>query len=150
METINTWKVIFAEDGTTKDKVYTQNVTIIDSKGKVLGTFKGSTTPNPFKPSEPTVKGMDAYPYVSAGTYKLTHGTHKGIPALVVNDNKFVPTQNENPNFPDYGKRANFIHVHWGYKTTWKGSAGCPTIHPGQWNDFLAKVPSGSGLLVIP
>ncbi|APX05986.1 hypothetical protein BWP24_07395 [Vibrio campbellii] len=144
------WKVVFDKEGTTSDTVYTQKVTIVDSKVEVIGTYKGSSTPNPFKPSDASLNGFDAYPYVKGGTYLLTHGTHKGIPALVVNNNRFVPTQNENPNFPEYGKRANYIHVHWGYKTTWKGSAGCPTIHPGQWKEFLSKVPSGSGMLVVP
>ena len=146
----STWKVVFGETGTTNDSVYTQKVTILSTNGEVLGTFKGSSTPNPFKPSDPSIKGEAAYPFISKGSYGLTHGTHKGKPALVVNNNQFVPTSNKNPNFPDYGKRANYIHVHWGYKTTWKGSAGCPTIHPGQWKDFLAKVPSGSGVLVVP
>lgn len=144
------WKVVFGDIGTTSDSVYTQKVTIFSNKGEVLGIFKGSSTPNPFKPRDPSIKGEEAYPYISIGSYDLAHGTHKGKPALVVNDNKFVPTRNKNPNFSDYGKRANYIHVHWGYKTTWKGSAGCPTIYPGQWKDFLAKVPSGSGVLVVP
>ncbi|USD67893.1 hypothetical protein [Vibrio sp. SCSIO 43136] len=144
------WKVVFDEIGTTNDAVYNQKVSIVDVCGKVLGTYKGSSTPNPFKPSDASIQGKAAYPFIKKGEYKLSHGTHKGKAALVVNDNLFVPTQNENPNYPEYGNRANYIHVHWGYKTTWKGSAGCPTIHPGQWKDFLETVPSGTGSLVVP
>ncbi|WP_112479414.1 hypothetical protein [Vibrio variabilis] len=143
------WKIVFEKEGTTVDPVYSQKVVIYDEKGDVLGTFKGSSTPNPYKPREPQISGHAAYPYIRSGTYNIKHGTHKNLPALVVNDNQFVPTLNSNPNFPAYGKKANYIHVHWGYKTTWKGSAGCPTIHPGQWKDFLSKVPNGAGDLVI-
>ncbi|MDO6498180.1 MULTISPECIES: hypothetical protein [Photobacterium] len=145
------WKVVFGADGSVSDdEVYSQRVTIFNSKSEVIGIFKGSSTPNPFKPSNTSISGEDAYPHISNGKYALSHGTHKGKPALVVNNNGFVPTKSKNPNFPDYGKRANFIHVHWGYKPTWKGSAGCPTIHPGQWKEFLSNVPSGVGELVIP
>lgn len=145
------WRVVFGDiGGLEEESIYNQRVTIFSADNEVIGIYKGSSTPNPFKPSDPSIAGENAYPYIKKGNYVLTHGTHKGKPALVVNHNGFVPTNNKNPNFPDYGKQANFIHVHWGYKTTWKGSAGCPTIHPGQWKDFLSKVPSGVGVLVIP
>lgn len=144
------WKVVFHKVGTASDLVYNQKVTVIDGSGNVVGTFKGSSTPNPYKPRDVTIKGEKAYPYIKQGTYLLTHGTHKGKPALVVNQNGFVPTRSKNPNHPNYGNKANFIHIHWGYSITWKGSAGCPTIHPNQWLKFLGSVPSGQGSLVVP
>ncbi|TOL45058.1 hypothetical protein, partial [Vibrio parahaemolyticus] len=68
------WRVVFDKEGTTNDTVYTQKVTIEDISGEVIGTFKGSSTPNPFKPSDASLTGFDAYPYIKGGSYLLTHG----------------------------------------------------------------------------
>ncbi len=44
------WKVVFGADGSVSDdEVYSQRVTIFNSKSEVIGIFKGSSTPNPFK-----------------------------------------------------------------------------------------------------
>ena len=68
-----------------------------------------------------------------------------------MNGDGFVPTTAPNPNFPSQGSTANLIRVHSGYRNTWKGSAGCMTINPAQWDSFMKTVPSsGSGLLVVP
>jgi hypothetical protein len=144
------WGIVFERKGTTSDAVYDQLVTLYSAMGTKLGTFKGSSTPNPFKPKNPTIKGTSAYPFVKEGIYPVTHGFHRGIHALVVNNNGNVPTTTLNPNFPNQGANATYIHIHWGYKKTWKGSAGCPTIHPLEWNSFLTLVPQGQGFVIIP
>jgi len=144
------WGVRFENQGTTSNKVYDQKVTVFAEDGTVIGVYRGSSTPNPYKPKDSTIKGTKAYPFVQKGTYPLTHGSHRGKPALVVNNNANVPTTELNPNFPEQGKNANYIHIHWGYSSSWKGSAGCPTIDPLQWESFLRAVPKGNGLVIIP
>ncbi|KAF7787651.1 hypothetical protein PRUB_a5334 [Pseudoalteromonas rubra] len=145
------WEVRFGADGTSEHAVYSQEVTVLDEHGNILGTFEGSSTPNPYKPRNPNVRGTDAYPQVQGGQYDLTHGLHRGQPALSVNGDGFVPTTAPNPNFPQQGSTANFIRVHKGYSNTWKGSAGCMTINPSQWDDFMNTVPaSGKGTLYLP
>ncbi len=144
------WGVVFEEKGTASDSVYDQRVTVFSGYGAVLGTFKGSSTPNPFKPKDPLIKGKKAYPFVKPGVYPITHGFHKGKHALVVNNDGNVPTTDLNPNFPSQGANARYIRIHWGYSKAWKGSAGCPTIHPLNWNSFLCTLPSGQGFVIIP
>lgn len=144
------WGVVFESKGTTSDGVYDQKVIVFSQYGTILGIFKGSSTPNPFKPKSPLVKGKKAYPYVTTGIYPITHGFHRGKHALIVNNNGNVPTTELNPNFPNQGENARYIHIHWGYSKTWKGSAGCPTIHPDEWNSFLNALPSGQGFVIIP
>lgn len=46
-------------------------------------------------------------------------------------------------------ENANYIHIHWGYSKTWRGSAGCMTIHPDDWASFLSSVPVGKGEVII-
>lgn len=144
------WGIVFGEIGTSTDGVYSQTVTLYCAKGKEIGLFKGSSTPNPFKPTNPAKKGKDAYPFIKSGLYPVTHGFHKGKHALVLNNNGEVPTTDINPNFPKQGANATYIHIHWGYKKSWKGSAGCPTIDPLDWNEFLNLVPQGEGFVLIP
>jgi len=146
----NKWGIRFSEKGTTSHKVYDQKVVVFSADGTKLGSFNGSSTPNPFKPKNSNIKGTDAYPFVKAGTYNIKLGSHRGKPALVVNGNVNVPTTALNPNFPNQGSFANYIHVHWGYSNTWKGSAGCPTIGPTEWKKFLSVIPSGDGFIIIP
>jgi len=144
------WGVRFERKGTTTHKAYDQKVIVFSSNGTILGVFKGSSTPNPYKPKDSSIKGTKAYPYIKAGTYSVKHGLHKGKAALVVNANANVPTTDKNPNFPTQGNFANYIHVHWGYSNTWKGSAGCPTIDPTEWKKFISIIPTGQGVVIIP
>ncbi|WP_299022850.1 peptidoglycan-binding domain-containing protein, partial [uncultured Photobacterium sp.] len=145
------WSIIFNEVGSIKnDNVYNQLVQVFDAKNELLIEVKGSSKPNPFKPKSPSIKGENAYPHVKSGSYLVEHGLHKRKPALVLNSNKYVPTTKTNPNYPEYGKNANYIHVHWGYSKTWKGSAGCMTIHPDDWKRFLSSIPNGKGEITIP
>jgi len=58
------WGIIFDKVGTTTDEVYNQSVTLYSATGKEIGKFKGSSTPNPFKPKAPSKKGKDAYPFI--------------------------------------------------------------------------------------
>ena len=143
------WGLRFEPAGTSGHPVYNQRVVLFEEDGDVLGVFQGSSAPNPFKSKDPSIKGTDAYPQIKKGFYKLNKGLHKGQPALVVNNNLNVPTTTLNPNYPEQGANARFIHVHWGQKSSWKGSAGCPTILPTEWKSFLSKVPDGEGILVI-
>ena len=145
------WSVVFKDVGSIEtDSVYNQLVQVFDATGLKIIEVKGSSEPNPFKPKTPTIKGSAAYPYVKKGIYSITHGLHRGKPALVLNSNAYVPTTEVNPNYPEYGNNANYIHVHWGYSETWKGSAGCMTIHPDDWTKFLSSIPKGKGEITIP
>lgn len=136
----------FAEPGTTTDPVYDQVVTLYDQNGNVIGFYQGSSSPNPYDPRNPTV----GYPTVQEGAYPVTHGQHKGAPALVVNGDRLVPTTGPNPRFPAQGENASLIRIHSGWTATWRGSAGCFTINPSQWKAFLSAVPAGSGYVAVP
>jgi RHS repeat-associated protein len=151
IDPLGLWQVVYGAPGSSGNSTYNQSVSVVNDSGQTVGTFEGSSSPNPHKPRNPSVSGTDAYPQIAEGTYDTTHGTHKGDPALVVNNNGNVPTTAPNPNFPSQGSNATHIHIHGGYSPTWRGSAGCPTINPDQWDDFLGAVPStGSGSVVIP
>jgi len=142
------WDVTFSE--TTGDGTYNQSVTVTAGEGHLIGEFEGSSSPNPSLLSDPSVTGTDAYPQIESGSYSTTHGTHKGSPALVLNNNGNVPTTTENPRYPSQGANATFIHVHSGYSSTSRGSAGCPTIEPSDWDNFINSIPSGSGTVTVP
>jgi RHS repeat-associated protein len=143
------YEIIFGSKGTSSNAVYDQKVTVFDGSVE-LGKFDGSSTPNPYKPSNPSLRGTNAYPQIQGGTYGVNHGTHRGEPALVVNNNSNVPTTTINPNFPEQGAYATFIHIHKGFSPSWKGSAGCPTIEPSQWSDFINAIPNGDGKVMLP
>lgn len=48
----NKWGIRFEGKGTTSHKVYDQKVIVFSADGTKLGVFKGSSTPNPFKPKD--------------------------------------------------------------------------------------------------
>jgi hypothetical protein len=115
---------------------------------------------------------------VKSGVYKYDFGTHKGEyfaehPALIVNNNKAIPTDEPNP---AQGNKyfADGIHIHAGNPASdrkWgTGSAGCwtvPTVQspvskgyskddPQTWsyyNDFISNFkehPSGTAMIIRP
>ena len=142
--------ITFGGQGTGAGTVYNQSVTVTSNSGVALGTFDGSSTPNPYKPSNPSLTGTDAYPYVAPGSYPAANGPHQGQPAIVLNNNAAVPSTELNPNYPSQGATATYVHVHAGQNANWKGSAACPTINPSQWDEFINAIPSEAHTVVIP
>lgn len=140
----------FGIQGSSKDSTYNQTVTVTSNSGQYLGTFYGSSTPNPYKPSNPSLTGTKAYPQIASGSYPAANGLHKGEPAIVLNNDGVIPTTTQNPNFPSQGATAIAVHLHSGEKSNWKGSAACPTIAPSQWKDFMSIVPNEPHTVVIP
>jgi hypothetical protein len=140
--------IIFGEPGSTNNPTYDQVVIVIDENGQTAGTFEGSSRPNPYRPNDPTIAGNDAYATVKGGEYPVELGFHKGEPALVMNGNNPVPTTAPNPNNPLNASTADYIHIHRGYSLTWRGSAGCFTINPVQWNDFISVFPQNAQIRV--
>ena len=142
--------ITFDNQGSSSDPVYNQTVQVTSNSGQHLGTFNGSSTPNPYKPSNPSLKGTSAYPHIASGSYKAANGLHKGQPAIVLNNNGPMPTTAKNPNFPSQGATATYIHLHSGQNSTWKGSAGCPTIDPSEWKNFMSIIPDEPHVIIIP
>jgi hypothetical protein len=66
-----------------------------------------------------------------------------GYPALILNNNKNVPTTGPNPNNPSGAATADAIHIHKGgnYST---GSKACLTVTPNDWSNFMRNFPSGT------
>lgn len=131
-------------------KVYNQEVQIIEKK-KIIFCCNGSSTPNPYYYKDPGQKGLKAYPYVRGNTYtaRYSKNAHNGGPGLDIENNRPIPIiQKVNPRTGARGT-ANHIDIHSGYSDTWKGSAGCFTIEPKNWKEFVAFFKEGEECRVI-
>lgn len=100
-----------------------------------------STCPNPYKPfTNPPIQWRDCYAWIACNTLKTPYSwkcvvsPSKGR-CILVNNGGEVPTRyiNKNRN----AKYAIGIMIHKGYSDTWRGSAGCITIPPLMWDDFI-------------
>ena len=122
-----------------KGRLYRAKVTVYKS-GKELrarGEIRGSTLPNRF------LYYLDKdRPVVAPGEYKFdVKCSGKFRKALCLNGGGYTDTINSNPS--KQGKYvANGIWVHKGRtKGPVKGSEGCLTIDPGNWDEFIGLFP---------
>jgi lysozyme len=70
--------------------------------------------------------------------YAHGFGKHKGYPAIIQRHAEVtVVRDGKNGNYPDTGWFG--INIHRGGRNT-TGSEGCQTLHPDQWDSFLALV----------
>jgi hypothetical protein len=129
---------------------------------KLIGTYRGSTLPNDKPPA-----ASPAYEYsvvLSTGSLKPVIGDcfytwtrtlradgkspclrlSVKVPTLNVGTardiDKFASFLKDGA-IKGYFQYAENILVHEGYKTTWRGSAGCLTIHPEDADGFFAAIP---------
>ncbi len=122
---------------TSSAKVYGATITVLGDNG-VIRTVRGSSYPNP----------GNYYPIVAEGTYKAVYKSkgHRGesgrVPGVRLRDGAHVSTNWMNP-AQDNGFYADGINIHEGDSETNRGSAGCITIHPDDWADFLEAFEEG-------
>lgn len=106
--------------------LYTADIVVIDDKGN-KHSFIGSTYPN-------STNGKTAIP---DGTYNYTNKYgHNNAPGLnLVAPGDFSPEDWIQHRTIDNGR--GFINVHKGDSDNNRGSKGCITIRPDQWDDFI-------------
>lgn len=96
------------------------------------------STPNPYKViGKAREDWWRHYGCITEGKYTWRCIQHdKKGKCISINDRGPVPTINPNPN--QGGKMiADGILIHSGQTAIWPGSAGCQTLPPDQWNDFI-------------
>ncbi len=120
---------------------YGGTVTIVGDNGQTVVT-PGSSWPNP----------TNANPGIQEGAYNGTYnptGHHGTDPAIIVNNNRNVPTIGPNPNHGG-DPFADYIHFHCGDTERNRGSAGCPTVEPNRCQDvWNILTPGETGIIVI-
>ncbi|MFA7709472.1 MAG: hypothetical protein WCY30_00030 [Candidatus Neomarinimicrobiota bacterium] len=104
----------------------------------------GSSWPNPYKPSNPSLKLDKAYAAIKSGTYRFrfrndAHNSQPGFDLSVI-DGEFngdIPTISPNPN-QNGQMHADHVDIHGGNKVDWEGSGACQTIDPYFWLEFIS------------
>ena len=133
-----------------KELGYHDKYVLFDSDSShPIDSGKCGTNPNPLRKSDN--KPWDsAFAQIASGTYPFTYGsTPKHKQCLLVKNGGQVPTTNGNVNH-DWNHYATSILVHNGDNQHNRGSKGCCTIEPSQWNDFISKFKKGDkGMLTI-
>jgi hypothetical protein len=121
-----------------EDQLYRAKVTVYqgDKKLKTKEEIRGSTLPNRF------LYRLDKNrPIIASGEYKFdVKSSDKFSKALRLSEGGFIDTINPNPrNHNHY--IANGIWVHKGSKGPIRGSEGCITIDPKNWDEFIKLFP---------
>ena len=144
--------VVTIESHSTPDSSGWSDFVTIERGGKLLFSGIGSTCPNPIQYST-RFNWRDAYGWISAGVYEISTIDHYkyGRCCLVNNGGKVDARY---PNVNHGGERIlTEVLIHAGNRNSknkeWRGSAGCPTIHPLYWDKFSDALPIGKGILVI-
>jgi len=129
---------------------------IIHDSGKALYGCHASTCPNPYKKVDdgPPRPWRSVYAMLAEGEYVYWCKKHdKFGKCLMLNNGQECPTINNNVNHG--GRRvATGIFVHRGglgsVNPKWRGSKGCLTIAPEDWERFIGCFALGEvGRLVI-
>jgi hypothetical protein len=125
----------------------------INGSKKESLTFRGSTLPNNFSTKNPKKEYsvlMSTCHFDRFYTWKRGLRADRKRPTLRLQHT--TPTVNVSsvrdivPTYLSRHGHFNFaenILVHSGYKTSWRGSAGCLTLHPDDSKDFFNKIPMG-------
>ena len=139
---VKSYLVIFEEGYYKKkeNKLYEAKVTVYqnDKRLRTNAEIIGSTLPNRF------LYYVDKNrPVVEPGEYRFdVERSSKFGKALRLNGGRYVETMNPNPNKHNQ-YLADGIWVHSGRKKgPVKGSKGCLTINPKNWNEFIKLFPS--------
>jgi len=76
------------------------------------------------------------YGRLAIGSYKYECINHRKYGnSLLVNGGGKCKSDVLNPNHDDFYLEEIFIHK--GYSSEWRGSAGCPVVHPFFWKPFI-------------
>lgn len=125
----------------------------LSDDGSIISGGHCSTCPNPYCKSD-RKPWTECYALVDVGEYTFLCDDHyKFGMCLYVNDGGRVPTVNPNPNH-DGQHYAIGVFVHKGGRNSenkkWRGSAGCFTHHPDDWDNFINQFKIGErGILVL-
>jgi hypothetical protein len=125
---------------------------IVEHNGEMLFSGIGSTCPNPKQHS--SGKGWrDAYGWIAEGVYDLeTIDHHKYGRCCLINGGTVAEARYPNTNNGNKNVLLSVL-IHEGNRRStnkeWRGSAGCPTIHPLYWQKFSDSLPDGKGVLII-
>ena len=113
--------------------------TIVLANNHLLWHGACSTCPNPTKPWPLSwVKWNFAYGWAACGSYiwecvvSKKHGK-----CLCINAGDLIPARAPNRNH-DGRRVVGAVLVHRGWSATWRGSAGCITVPPAEWDRFMS------------
>lgn len=122
--------------GIDKINVYDDAIALVQPLS--LTTFNANTDPSRYEPRMATL-APGSYLYV-VGTHNISKEKSKQYEALVQADKVTVNRwPDADPKTPEHESGYFGINIHrGGYTTT--GSAGCQTIHPDQWTEFMLVV----------
>jgi hypothetical protein len=119
---------------------------------KLLFSGIGSTCPNPVRPS--TRKNWKySYGWIKAGIYNIETVVHHTYGrCVIINGGGAVLARFPNVNH-EGSPMLTEVFIHEGNRGSrnpqWRGSAGCPTLPPFEWDKFVKALPDGKGVLVI-
>ena len=104
-----------------------------------------ATNPNPTK-VKTTIRWQACYAQIVAQTYAWKAIITKGKPYLHLrlsfNGSEEIPTTNMNFNH-DGLFYATDVNIEKGWSLTWRGSAGCQTIYPDEYDAFISHFTLG-------
>lgn len=125
-------------------QIYGDSFSIHAGDNNMLGHWEGSACPNGGKTDKATGKILtyrQAYAWIKPQIIKaqciIHHKYHK---CLLLAGGGAIPARYDNPNPDSTCKGKPFaagIFCHSGFSRTCRGSAGCLTINPAQWSDFI-------------
>ncbi len=101
--------------------------------------YNANTDPSIYRKGEGTGerKGVAT---LKAGLWSFTVGLHRGQYTALRQHGNFTVIRDGDPPYEDTGDFFG-INIHRGGRTT-TSSLGCQTIHPDQWDSFIATVQS--------
>ena len=104
-----------------------------------------ATNPNPTKPNT-TLRWPACYAQIVAQTYDYEVITTDDKPylhmRLYFQGSDEIPSTNMNFNHEGLFY-AKYVNIERGWSLTWRGSAGCQTLYPDDWNDFISHFKLG-------
>lgn len=131
---------------------YNDYLTVETTEGVVLGSVMCRATPN-HQRTKDSVHWSKAFGVLAPGTIPCGTIKHRKYGTCVLlNRGREVPARFPNPNvsMPHYGEKVvDEILIHKGYTNYNPGSAGCITVLPSMWSDFLKALPVGKGLTIV-
>jgi RHS repeat-associated protein len=122
VDPLGLFRVRIHDIGGRQGPPYGATVVVESEDGTKSVTVPGSSWPNPNNPN----------PGIAPGTYEARYSQtgHKGQePGIRLRDGGPIPTVGPNPNQGNQAYSTG-INIHCGWSGTWRGSAGCITIHP--------------------
>ena len=123
---------------TPDDPGYPDKV-VVTTNGEMLFHSPAGACPNP---REPWLKGgrpwPQAYGWLGLGsyTYEAVYSRKRGL-WLVLDGGGRVASRTPNPRHDGLRYLAG-VGLHRGWTADWRGSAGCLTIPPSAWGDFVS------------